>query len=259
MADRRPRSVLVVDDDSMSRELLLLLLTREGYGVELAESGEMALQTLSDCNHIRPEAVLADLQMPGLSGTLFAARVRALYGDSLRMIAISGSEARGEMLVGFDGFLRKPFTIAALNQLLAGEPIVRSEAPETSTGSVILNSKTYEILAASMDREKLLTLYALCADDSRTRIAAMRSAAHRGDDQEYRRQAHAMKGSCGMVGAVEMQAIAESIETNGLNSDTMDMLDKLLLACDRLVDVLGERKIYAGEQVVDQRKRGSRA
>jgi CheY-like chemotaxis protein len=247
----------------MSRELLLLLLTREGYRVELAKSGETALQILSDYTRVRPEAVVADLQMPGLSGRLFAARVRALYGNSLRMIAISGSQARGEMLAGFDGFLRKPFTAAALNNLLAGKPIAASEAlvceaVMRSTGSLILNSKKYEILAASMDREKLLSLYTLCADDSRIRIAAMRNAAHRGDDQEYRRQAHAMKGSCGMVGATEMQAIAESIETNGLNSDTIDTLDKLLLACDRLLDLLSERNSMQ-EQSVDQRKRRSRA
>jgi HPt (histidine-containing phosphotransfer) domain-containing protein len=129
-----------------------------------------------------------------------------------------------------------------LNQLLAGMPSVKSEALENSAGSGILNSSKYEMLAASMDREKLLSLYTLCADDSRSRISAMRNAAHRGDDYEYRRQAHAMKGSCGMVGATEMEAIAESMETNGLNADTMDTLDKLLLACSRLLDILSERK-----------------
>lgn len=57
--------ILVVDDEEMNRDLLQQILTREGYEVETAASGQEALALLRDTTfHI----VLSDLRMPGMSG-----------------------------------------------------------------------------------------------------------------------------------------------------------------------------------------------
>lgn len=112
----------MVDDDSMTRELLQLLLTRHGYVAELAESGEAALLILGD-KEAQPDAVLTDLQMPGITGKPLADKMRSMCGDNLRVIAMSGSEAGKAALDGFDGFLRKPFSMDALDRLLEREAI----------------------------------------------------------------------------------------------------------------------------------------
>jgi HPt (histidine-containing phosphotransfer) domain-containing protein len=63
----------------------------------------------------------------------------------------------------------------------------------------------------------------------------MRLAATDGDDAAYRREAHAIKGGCGMVGASELQNLAASLETRGLNdTDYVSSLDEFTLACERL-------------------------
>jgi DNA-binding NtrC family response regulator len=58
-------SILVVDDEKHQRESLQALLTDEGYRVTVAADGREALAKAAEA---RPEVVLTDLKMPGLSG-----------------------------------------------------------------------------------------------------------------------------------------------------------------------------------------------
>jgi two-component system response regulator AtoC len=59
------RRVLVVDDEAALRDVLSLLLAREGYEVDTAESGEAAVEALED---LVVDAVLCDVRMPGMGG-----------------------------------------------------------------------------------------------------------------------------------------------------------------------------------------------
>ncbi|HEX7615063.1 MAG TPA: response regulator, partial [Thermoanaerobaculia bacterium] len=58
-------SLLVVDDEKHQRESLALILEDEGYKVTAAADGREALAKAAE---IRPEVVLTDLKMPGLTG-----------------------------------------------------------------------------------------------------------------------------------------------------------------------------------------------
>jgi len=238
MAEHQPNRLLVVDDDSVTRELLEALLTREGYRVSTAESGEAALKMLGD--GLRPDAILTDLQMPGITGRSLADKVRSLCGEKIPILAMSGSEADGELLEGFDGFLRKPFSMEKLHEALTkiGEPLYEKLLPSSSVP--VLDAKVYQSLSGSMSREKLQQLYRLCLDDSQHRIGNLRQAVDRRDDAAYRREAHAIKGGCRMVGALELAALAEFIESHGLVANLINRLDELQLACDRLESVLCE-------------------
>jgi HPt (histidine-containing phosphotransfer) domain-containing protein len=62
----------------------------------------------------------------------------------------------------------------------------------------------------------------------------MRRAAAEGDDAAFKREAHAIKGGCGMVGALELQKLATSMEQRGLRDDDVATLDEFLVACERL-------------------------
>lgn len=68
--------VLVVDDDEEMRDLLEVRLSKLGYEVECAESGETALEMLT---RIAPDAMLLDLNMPGIGGPETLIRVRASH------------------------------------------------------------------------------------------------------------------------------------------------------------------------------------
>ena len=78
----RPRStVLVVDDDSATRQGLTALLQSWGYSTFDAADGAAALKS---CDKQLPHAVVTDLMMPGMSGLQF---VESL-GERVRQMAV---------------------------------------------------------------------------------------------------------------------------------------------------------------------------
>ena len=72
---RAPLSVLVVDDEEGMREGMRRILSRRGHDVEVAESGESALECLERKTY---DLALVDLKMPGISGFEVAARIGEL-------------------------------------------------------------------------------------------------------------------------------------------------------------------------------------
>ena len=71
----------------------------------------------------------------------------------------------------------------------------------------------------------------------------MQRAASKGDDAAYKREAHAIKGGCGMVGALELQTLATSTERRGLSDDHVASLNEFVLACERLRGMLVAHEI----------------
>ncbi len=73
--------VLLIDDDLVSREVTATVLTMNGFTVHTAEDGAAALELLTLRRTVpqalRPDVILMDAQMPGLSGTELIAELRA--------------------------------------------------------------------------------------------------------------------------------------------------------------------------------------
>jgi CheY-like chemotaxis protein len=236
-----PVRILVVEDDEVSREVLALLLQGEGYEVESVDSGDAALAHLQTTQPL-PGVVLTDMQMPGTTGDALARRVRDLCGSETLVIGMSASELEGGEGREFDGFLLKPFGMETLSKAISGG---RSAGGRDRSGEEegVLSRVVYEKLAGSMPRPRLEQLYALCLTDAENRIASMRQAASDGDDGAYRKGAHAIKGGCGMVGAIELQSLATSMEERGLCDDHIASLDEFTLACERLRRILVAHEI----------------
>lgn len=268
-----PVRVLVVDDDEMSRELLTVLLDSQGYAVETAESGEAALKHLRSAAEL-PDVILSDMQMPGVTGPELAAKLRVEIDGRSVLLAMSGSQPTQDAVRQFDGFLLKPFKVqqftAALEnaQKLRVQPAQRrksgpgkvvaidhgaSQAPSAkisdgaaSNAAPVMNDRIYEQLARAMPGPQLKEMYTLCIGDARERIRRMRGSAAQHDSAQFVREAHAIKGSAGMLGATQIHTMAADLETRGLperggTSDAVNSLDELSAACDRLERMLGTR------------------
>ncbi len=229
--------ILVIDDDEVSREVLRLLLEAEGHAVDTAESGEAALAHLASASHALPAVVLADLQMPGMRGSQLAFRLRDACGAGTLLLAISASQPEHNLPSGFDGFLLKPFSMEQFAALVAGS----STAREDSAAAAPLNEEVYRKLAASMSAAQLERLYTMCLDDAAKRIGQMRKAAECSDDDAFRRAAHAIKGGCGLVGAAELQTLANMMEIKGIEANHVATLNEFLLASERLRRILVAR------------------
>jgi DNA-binding response OmpR family regulator len=234
-----PLRILIVDDDALSREVLALLLDHAGYAVSTADSGDAAVGRLSTMLEPLPHVVLADVQMPGTTGSALARALRNCCGKSSLLLAMSGSRPSDTMIRGFDGLLLKPFTMAELAAAIGGSGNHVEAADDNAHQNLTpLNETIYEKLAASMRAERLLQLYTLCLADTEERIAHMRKLASNHGDALFRKEAHAIKGSAGMVGAIELQTLAAKLEEDGLRANHAVSLDELMVACGRLRRIL---------------------
>jgi CheY-like chemotaxis protein/HPt (histidine-containing phosphotransfer) domain-containing protein len=256
-----PIRVLVVDDDEMSRELLTVLLDREGYATSSADCGETALALL-DAESSTPDVVLADMHLPGVSGAELARELRRACGPESLLLAISGSQPDAEAMSLFDGFLLKPFRMedvaAALSQSrkhrnadlhadMEGPTDEDHDQSKPATALPVLNETIYDELAGSVPGPQLREMYMLCVNDARKRISAMRRHAADLDSAQFTREAHAIKGGAGMLGATELHRRASELEFHGLaggrqaEAQNVNSLDELSDACDRLERMLGSR------------------
>jgi CheY-like chemotaxis protein len=230
--------ILIVDDDELSREVLTLLADDAGYEVDAVESGDAALEHVQ---RLRPEVVLTDIQMPGIAGDELAQQLRSLCGAGTLLLAMSGSGLEDGVGRNFDGFLLKPFTMEMLTATISGG-LIREENDSTDADGFVLDEDVYAKLAGSMRTSQLEQLYELCRKDAAVRVERMRRAASTGDDAAYRKEAHALKGGCGMVGAVELQRLATSMEERGLRDDDVATLEEFVVASERLRRILVARK-----------------
>jgi len=102
--------VLIVDDDAPNLRGLALLLERAGYGVLTASNG---LDALALARRERPDLVLLDVVMPGMSGVDVCAELKRNAETRFTpVVLISGEQERQTLLdgleAGADDFLNKP-------------------------------------------------------------------------------------------------------------------------------------------------------
>ncbi|MDY6791503.1 MAG: sigma-54 dependent transcriptional regulator [Thermodesulfobacteriota bacterium] len=110
--------ILFVDDDSAILNIVDKYLTRQGYKVSLAESGDEALQLLKDKNF---DIVFTDFKMPGLDGIELLARIKE-YSPDIEVIIVTGhgtlESAVKAMKTGSYDYLQKPFKLNLLKIII---------------------------------------------------------------------------------------------------------------------------------------------
>ena len=114
------RRMLVVDDNGDSAESLALLLSLAGHETHVAHTGPEALDR---ADALRPDAVLLDLGLPGLSGYEVCRRLRAAaWAREIPIVAITGwgqaDDRQRSREAGFDAHLVKPVVFGELTALL---------------------------------------------------------------------------------------------------------------------------------------------
>jgi signal transduction histidine kinase len=122
----RGLSVLVVDDDADSRELLRCVLEPSGVRVQAAASASAALAL---CRDAHPDLLLVDLAMPGEDGFAFLARARdiGVRAAAIAVTAHAGSNHHRRALeAGFDAYLSKPVVVSEL--LRAASSVISKRA-----------------------------------------------------------------------------------------------------------------------------------
>jgi two-component system phosphate regulon response regulator PhoB len=136
-----PVRVLVVEDERDIAALVAYHLTKEGYRVRTAESGNEALEVLTAD---RPDLVILDLMLPGLSGYEVLAEIRRSTGGAeLPVVVLSARRDEADRVkgleLGADDYVTKPFSPREL-VLRVGAVLRRSQAPAVAGASRMITS-----------------------------------------------------------------------------------------------------------------------
>ncbi|RPI53754.1 MAG: sigma-54-dependent Fis family transcriptional regulator [Acidobacteria bacterium] len=111
---RAQARLLVVDDERSMRELLSIVLRREGYDVTLAENGRMAVDRLE---RGRFDLLISDIKMPDMSGVDVLREAKRLDSDivGIMITAFAAADTAIEaMRLGAHDYLSKPFDVDEL-------------------------------------------------------------------------------------------------------------------------------------------------
>jgi CheY-like chemotaxis protein len=116
--------ILVVDDEPQVGAMLRELLAELGYVVKTAVRGAEALQLVSV---FQPDAVLLDLQMPGMSGVQVLEHLRRDYPDLPVVIVTANADedlGRRTLTRGAFDYVRKPFDLDVLARVVAAAVVL---------------------------------------------------------------------------------------------------------------------------------------
>jgi len=117
------RRVLVVEDNAVNRMVARAVLERLGFEVVEAHDGQAALDHFAPLSRPDCEAVLMDLQMPGLDGCQTTVRLRERFpADELPIIAMTAAvmaeNRESARAAGMNDFVAKPFEVRQLEAVL---------------------------------------------------------------------------------------------------------------------------------------------
>ena len=218
-AAKEGRLLLLVEDQSISRQVLKTQLNLAGFVVDLARDGR---EGLARFRRKRYALVFTDVNMPEMDGLALARAIRAheaaRHQPRTPVLAlsmdVSGEEQRAGRDAGLDDFLVKPPTAAQL------EAKLRQWLPALAGGDAgaAPDAETLRKLtrgdAAAM-KQVLAEFKAAIEEDLRRLDVALGKR----DAGAVAREGHRIKGASRLVGAARLEQVADELERAGKASD----------------------------------------
>ncbi len=159
-SESSPARILVVDDEEGMREFLGILLQKEGYRVQTAQSGQEALVRLGK---ERFDLVITDLKMPKMSGIELLNRIKEKDPDVgvVLITAYASTETAVDAMKGgaFD-YIAKPFDVEEMKEVVRGalKKRLKEGAGRQRAGVLKERSRFGEILGLSPAMQRIFEL-----------------------------------------------------------------------------------------------------
>ena len=250
--ERTRCSVLVADDVEINREMVRIVLEKQGHRVTLACNGREAVDL---CRERRFDIIFMDMQMPVLDGYRATGEIRALEreeGRATPIVAMTAYALQGDrdkcLESGADAYLSKPARppeiLALLDQLVpeagpAGAeprdretPAVQPDLALPGTEEAAL--KVFDIVdlveRLGGNEEMVPRFVEMFTVVTAGYLKTLREAVERGDLEQTRFQAHTIKGAAANISAWRMREIADAMETMsraGQRDGAADLLKSL--------------------------------
>ena len=211
---RRGLRILVAEDNSVNQLLIRRLLEKAGHDAVLVASGAEAVEKAAAQ---RFDAILMDVQMPGMDGFAATAAIREQErkeGVHTPIIALTAHALAGYrercLAAGMDGYLAKPISFTELCEALqlCGGSAPGTEEPPCKPlwdrGKALANS--------GGDATLLHELVAIFLAEAPRLVQSIHQAVERGDATGLQAAAHALKGELGCLGAAPVMERARQVE-----------------------------------------------
>ena len=242
------RRVLVAEDNFVNQQLMLRVLSKNGYEVILAADGREAVHKLKT---EQVDAVLMDCQMPVMDGyeatrEIRAARRLSRAGQPLPIIALTANVMSGDrekcLAVGMNDFVTKPILFKHLYETLDKcivacplpvfdpidvaslpnpAPLLLREPPQQAApmAPVLDTSELMERIGNDNQLVEILT--EAFREDGPRHIAAYTSAIQSGDLSAVKKVAHTIKGCAGNLSGVRLRDLAKELEQAAIDGQLL--------------------------------------
>lgn len=157
--------ILVVEDEESIRRFIILNLSAVGYEVGEADTGEKALAMSSS---FRPDVMVLDLMLPGISGFEVCRRVREMRPETFIIMLTAKSQDADKIFgleLGADDYLIKPFNplelIARIKALLRRRTILQVENNVLKCDDLLLDIAANKFFKNGVEIELTPTEFAL--------------------------------------------------------------------------------------------------
>jgi two-component system sensor histidine kinase/response regulator len=222
---RRPghKRILVVEDDSSSREVALAMAEKLGYDADPVNNGAEALVALQ---HVVYDGVLMDCEMPEMDGLETTARVRGwkagAHNAAIPIIALTAHARATDrercLRAGMNDYLSKPIDSPELARVLSrwlGSPGEKSPLPDTGPifdwDSLLERFGGRQELADQMIHQFV--------EETPQRLKQLK---HRIDDRDgsgTRTHAQVLRSAAAAVSALSLCALASAVEEAGVRCE----------------------------------------
>lgn len=149
--------ILIVEDEEAIREGLVDLLEIEGFQVEIAQDGEIAVDKI---NTFKPHLVILDLMLPKSSGFEVCRFIRKHWPDTFVLMLTAKNEEMSKIAgleMGADDYVTKPFSVSELmarvKSMLRRVGQDRGPTEALHFGEFRFDFKKYEALRGSEDMD----------------------------------------------------------------------------------------------------------
>jgi len=242
-----PLNILVVDDNTITRKVLMGFLEKSHHHISTAGSAEDALKKI---NMDAFDLVLMDIELPGMRGDE-ATRILREHKDPVKskipVIGISGNTSKDDiqhyLARGMTNFLPKPIDMDKLRSMVNeisrdaleqeistdSDPFARSAEENAQANAVreamgndgtVFNPQMLQSLKDTIGANQLNELLTDLIVKTEEILGAMDEATKAGDLAALAARAHELKGMAGNFGLVEISSIAAQAERKAKTSQT---------------------------------------
>lgn len=233
-------NILLVDDSVINLAVISSMLTTVGHRVDLADCGVDAIKAVSDKNY---DLILMDVSMPDMSGLEATEIIRqSTVVNKTPIIAITAHALAGYkeqcLAAGMNGYLTKPIKQKELLAVVNKWCLDNSDAgiPVKAWVDLKMDATILNDLFEQFGQQKVHELLHLFHTDLTVRSNVIQSAVIQQNILAIEREAHTIKSSAAIFGAIALQEKAMALELYCKNrelSSLQTLVDDFLICAER--------------------------